>query len=452
MKSSWGGAVLSDFRFIHAADLHLDSPFRGMSHVPDAIRERLRASTFTAFTNLIDLALREQVDFVVFSGDVYDAADRSLRAQLRLQRELQRLATVRIPVYIIHGNHDPEDGMHAELTWPDTVHFLSSKEVETKIVYRRGHAEASEPEAIAAICGISYAHKALHENVALSYKRLAGSSLYHIGLLHGNVDGDIGHDNYAPCAKRDLIQAGMDYWALGHIHLRQILHEQEPWIVYPGNIQGRSVKEAGAKGCYIVDVMEGRQTRLTFAPLDDVRWYTESISIEGLESEQALKELVEQVMQNCREGSLGRMSVLRLFLHGRGLLHRKLEQNGFVQDLLQVLREEEEYGVSAEGSNIVWLESLQVDSGSEVDVEHILEADSFLGELFRMARQTNQDLDLYDEIMDQAMESMQGHTRLRHVIEELKDSEDGRALIGRACELAAVLMEEADPRAGGEVS
>jgi len=421
--------------------------------VPEALRERLRASTFTAFTNLIDLALREQVDFVVFSGDVYDAADRSLRAQLRLQRELQRLAAASISVYIIHGNHDPEDGMHAELTWPDTVHFLTSNEVEAKIVSRRGQAD-SPSEAIAVICGISYAHKALHENVALSYKRLAGSSLYHIGLLHGNVDGDQGHDNYAPCTKRDLIQAGMDYWALGHIHIRQVIHEQEPCIVYPGNIQGRSVKEAGEKGCYLVHVTEGGQTRLTFVPLDDVRWYTESVSIEGLDSEQALKERLVQAMQHCREASLGRMSILRLFLNGRGVLHRKLEQNDFVQDLLQVLREEEEYDASREvgTSDIVWLESIQVDSGAEVDVEHILEQESFLGELFRLARQAGHELDLYGEIMDHALEAMQGQARLRQLIEVLKDSEDGRMLLGRACELAAVLLEEADSRAGGEAS
>ncbi|WP_152394346.1 metallophosphoesterase family protein [Paenibacillus guangzhouensis] len=445
---------MSDFRFIHAADLHLDSPFRGMSHVPDAIRERLRASTFTAFTNLIDLALREQVDFVVCSGDVYDSADRSLRAQLRLQRELQRLAAAHIPVYIIHGNHDPEDGMHAELTWPDTVHFLSAQEVETKIVYRRGQTDASKAEAIAAVCGISYAHKALHENVAVTYQRLAGSSLYHIGLLHGNVDGDPGHDNYAPCSKRELIQSGMDYWALGHIHIRQILHEQEPCIVYPGNIQGRSVKEAGAKGCYIVQVTEERQTHLTFVPLDDVRWYSESISIEGLHSEQGLKERVVQQMEQCRQASQGRMSILRLTLNGRGALHRKLEQSSFVQDLLQVLREEESYDASedAETGDIVWLESLLVDSGAEVDVEHILEQESFLGELFRMAGQATLEQDLYEEIVDQALESMQGHARLRLLIEELKDSDEGRKLIGRARELAAVLLEEDDPRAGGEAS
>ncbi|OPA81158.1 hypothetical protein BVG16_02150 [Paenibacillus selenitireducens] len=450
---------MASFRFLHAADLHLDSPFRGMAQVPESYRERLRESTFTAFSNLIDLAIREHVDFIVLSGDIYDASDRSLRAQLRLQRGLSRLAGHHIPVYIIHGNHDPEDGVQAQLDWPANVHFFGSKEVTAKTVFRGGRSQVDTDaaaegsvEPLAVVCGISYASMALNDNVAKSYQRLPHSELYHIGLLHGNVDGDPNHDNYAPCAKRELIESGIDYWALGHIHMREILHEQEPWIVYPGNIQGRSVKEHGAKGCYIVDVAADKQAELTFCPLDDVRWHVVNLSIEGVNTEQELKNRLDLAMERLRETSEDRMKIVRFMMTGRGPLHRKLEQPGFVQELLQALREEEEHRAEASESYLIWVESLQVQTGLALDMETLKEQDSFLGELFRLSIQAEQDVDLFTELMNESLISVQGTARLRQLTEDMVNSE-GQTWLERARELAAVLLEDAsEGQAGGDAS
>jgi DNA repair protein SbcD/Mre11 len=229
------------FRFMHAADLHLDSPFAGMAALPQGIRESLRQSTFLALTHMVQLAIQQKVDFVLISGDVYDLSDRSLRAQIRFQKAMQRLSASGIAVYIVHGNHDPEDGLSAKLNWPAGVHFFSTQEVEVLPVVVENKGE------IARIYGISYATAAVTENLVrrisekhasmkniinLGHASDAGlaehaegsignlklNSSFKIGLVHTNVDGDKGHANYAPCSMQDLLGAGMDYWALGHVH------------------------------------------------------------------------------------------------------------------------------------------------------------------------------------------------------------------------------------------
>lgn len=442
-----GEIKVSGFRFIHAADLHLDSPFRGMSHVPELVRERLRESTFSALRELVRLAITEDVDFVVLSGDIYDAADRSLRAQLRLQRSLQELSQQGIGVFILHGNHDPDSGMQAQLKWPDSVVVFGSAQVEAYPAYRRRSDGLQEEQPVAIVSGISYANQALNENVALQYRRIPDSTLYHIGMLHGNVDGDMNHDNYAPCSKQDLIRSGMDYWALGHIHTRQIIHTA-PYIVYPGNTQGRSVKECGTKGCYVVEVDEQKQTRVTFHPLDDVRWFVESFSIESIANEQDLKERLEEAVNSVREQADGRGAVVRFILTGRGPIHRLLEQSGLVQELLLELRELElQRQNSGLTADVVWAESIQIQSGHEFDLDTMMEQDTFLGELFRLAGQAQEDRDLFEEIIRNALGPLRSHARLSRMIDEMALSE-GQEWFLRAREIAAALLHESGEPGG----
>lgn len=427
------------FRFIHAADLHLDTPFRGTSSLPEPFRTQLRESTFAAFANLVQLAISENIDFVVLAGDIYDAADRSLRAQLRFQRGLQQLQEHRIPVFIVHGNHDPANGPQADLQWPELVHIFGTREVTTAIAYRGGRVE----EPLAAVCGISYANAALQENVALQYQRQAGSSLYHIGLLHGNVDGDPLHDNYAPCSKQDLIASGLDYWALGHIHLRQLLAESRPMIVYPGNIQARSMKETGTKGCYIVEVSEQAETKLTFQALDTVRFEAVHMDLQDISSEQELKDQLELQLELLREWAEGRMSIVRLIVTGRTSLHHKLGQAVFQAELIQMLREEEL--VRAErrsgGADLVWIDSLQVETGLPLDLELLKQEESFVGELFRLSIAAEEDEAACDDMLAEALSHFMNSPRLRHTFSEMK-GEEGRSWLSRAREMAAVLLDE----------
>ncbi|RIE00640.1 metallophosphoesterase family protein [Cohnella faecalis] len=227
------------FTFIHAADLHLDSPFRGLDRADGAVRDRLRESTFAALRRLTALAKREKADFVVLAGDLYDASDRSLKAQLRLQRELEELTREGIGIFVVHGNHDPESGRQAKLALPEGVHVFGSDEVECFPAFRRDGRLAAH------VYGISYPTPSVSDNLALRFRKREGAP-FHLALLHGNVDGQPGHDNYAPCKLSELTAAGFDYWALGHVHDRRTVHEY-PHVVYPGNLQGRSIRETGRK-------------------------------------------------------------------------------------------------------------------------------------------------------------------------------------------------------------
>lgn len=378
------------FRFVHAADLHLDSPFAGLSGVPGGVRESLRQSGFEALNRLVELAVRVQADFVLIAGDVYDSADRSLRAQVRFLNALKVLAERGISAFVVHGNHDPADGRAAVLDWPETVHVFPAGELKRipVVLPGRGH--------VADVSGISYPTAAVRENYALRFKREnPDGDMYQIGLLHANVDGAADHEDYAPCTLKELVAGGMDYWALGHVHTRRVLHE-EPYVVYPGNIQGRSVRETGAKGCYVVDVDEAGQTALAFHSLDAVRWMRTSLSIAGLRTEQELKDRLEAELEAARLEGGGRPVVIRLELTGRGPLHRLL-QGSFLQELTEELRlaEAERAGEAFEGGwggsaeaaagDFVWIESVKVRTGSDVDREVLAASPGFLGDVLRMA-------------------------------------------------------------------
>lgn len=438
------------FRFIHAADLHLDSPFAGMSGVPEKLRQHLQQSTFAALNRLVELAIAEQADFIVVSGDVYDASDSSLRAQLRLREAWDLLGVHGIPVYVIHGNHDPLNAGRLRLAHPEHIKVFSS-EVESVIARRR-----SDGQPVAVISGISYPTSAVTENTSLQFRREPSSELYHIGLLHANVDGQEGHDAYSPCSLRDLQQSGYDYWALGHIHKRQILHEA-PWVVYPGNLQGRSMKETGAKGCYVVDVDQHGRAELSFRALDHVRWLEVELSITGLSSEEQLRDQAEERLDELREHSGGRLQIVRFVLTGRGALHEMLQTGSEGEELIQELRRKENQRLEVEAissssdkvsmSRVVWPAGLKVRTGAEMDRAALLQEDSFLGELLRLADSAEYESTLREQIVGSALSSVNDHRRLRELVREL-GAEEKAALVRQAAEMAVSLLTEQEPKGG----
>lgn len=382
-------------RFIHAADLHLDSPFKGMSALPERVRERVRESTFEALKGLVTLAVEERVDFVLVSGDVYDLSDRSLRAQIRFQKAMEQLAAAGIPAYIIHGNHDPEDGRAAKLVWPADVHFFASEDVQTYQVMKQDRGMIAE------IHGISYRSAAVTENLTLKFKR-GTNQVCQIGLLHTNVDGDLEHDNYAPCSKQDLLDRGLNYWALGHVHTRNVLQEQ-PAIVYPGNLQGRSIRETGPRGCYIVEMNELGQADLTFHALDTVRWFHEKLSVTDIQTEQELKDRLGEQLDLLRHKGDGRDGIVRIVLEGRSGIHERLRKGRALQDLLEEIREEE-----VQRGCFIWIESIEDHTASELDLTAALQEKSFLGDLLRYAAAMHKDEDLLKDFAAEALAALQG--------------------------------------------
>lgn len=437
---------MTSFRFIHTADLHLDTPFVGMSNIPDQVRRHLQESTFAALDGLVDLAISEEVDFIVISGDIYDAADSSLRAQLRLKEAWDKLGIHGIHVYIIHGNHDPLSSSRQRFAYPDHVTVFGAT-VESATAVRR-----KDGLPVAIVSGVSYPTSAVTENTALKFKRDTSSSLYHIALLHGNVDGQEGHDVYSPCSLTDLRDSGYDYWALGHIHKRQILSES-PWVVYPGNIQGRSIKETGPKGCYLVEVNENKDAILHFHVLDHVRFTVMELNIEGMTSEEQCKDVLEDKFEALRMNNGGRMTIVRVNFVGRGPLHSMLQSARESQELLQELQRQEtdRYALDSHSKSdlqhVVWPASMKIGTGMDFNRSLLLEEDSFLGELLRMSERAERDGGLLDSIIEQACSSLVQNRVLRGFVNGISE-EDRRDLLRRASEMATSLLLEDGSREG----
>ena len=388
------------FRFIHAADLHLDSPFRGLVKAPDAVRTALSAATFAALRRLTDAAIEHEVDFVVVAGDLFDEADRSLRAQFALMKEWERLAGHGIAVYAIHGNHDHLGGQRAKLKLPDGVHIFGANRVQSAPAYTRSG------ELAANVYGVSYGERAVTENLALRYAADADAP-YHIALLHGNVGGDPSHDSYAPCSLEQLTGGGFHYWALGHIHKREVLH-QYPHVVYSGNSQDRNPREIGAKGCYLVDVSAAGATDLTFLPLDAVRWQEMIVPIEGAATEQELLSRLQSAAGSASEEGEGRPVMLRLKLAGSGPLHARLKDGTLTAALLEQLQEE----LWREGSAWVYVHSLEASTFAQMDWAALAMDDGFTGELYRLGERLRENSEAWRMFARAAIADIDSHPKL----------------------------------------
>lgn len=360
---------MQPLRFVHAADLHIDSPFRGLRDVDKRVGERLRQSTFEAFNNLVNLCIDEQVDFLVIAGDIYDGADRSVRAQLRFRDGMRRLSEAGISAYIVHGNHDPLDGWLSAVSWPDGVHVFGP-EPEWKTVELNG-------EPLAAIQGVSFPTREVRENLVARFETPEVNSPFTIGLLHCNVGGNPNHDNYAPCTLDDLKLTALDYWALGHVHTRQTLRRQNPAVVYPGNMQGRHPNEDGPRGCVMVDVSEEGNINTRFHALDVVRWEPTEVDISEIASIDKLQDAIEQRLDDLGVKAEGRDVICSLTLSGRGTMHNELVRQGAVDDLLTELR------ATASESPWVWVERIYDRTRPEFDLQSRSEADDFLGAALR---------------------------------------------------------------------
>jgi DNA repair exonuclease SbcCD nuclease subunit len=368
---------MPDFSFIHAADLHLDSPFSTLSPSDQELKRRLRISTFEAYDNLIRLCLERRVDFLLVAGDVYDGPDRSLRAQIRFRNGLQRLHEAGIQTLVVHGNHDPLEGWSSGLKWPSSVHIFGS-ELETVEVRR-------DEALLACVQGISYPRREEKRNLARLFDRT--SEAFHIGLLHATAGSNTGHAPYAPCTVTDLINGGMDYWALGHVHNRRLI-SQSPVILYSGNSQGRNIREQGERGCYLVEVDQDFGIRTCFQSLDVVRWIHKELPIEGLESEQDLMDKLENGCQEISGAQSGRASVVRITLTGSGPLYKLLNQPQTVPQLEEGLME---WGGAL--SPPVWIDRIRLRTRPEINLEAVMAEDDFLGEIVRCVRDLETDAD-----------------------------------------------------------
>jgi exonuclease SbcD len=360
------------FRFLHTGDLHLDSPITGLSAVaPAEVLEVLRAATTDAWRGIVRTAIRERVDFVLVAGDVFEVANPTLLGQTRFRDGLAELAAAGIPSFVVHGNHDPLDGRAwaASLTFPALAHRFGTDAGESVPVERDG-------ELIARIHGRSYPTAAVDANYAAEFRAEAGSP-FSIGLLHTNVGDRPGHGNYAPCSVDDLRAAGMDYWALGHIHQPGVVLADPP-ALYSGIPQGRDPGELGARGCWLVDVDQARRVTYRFVATDLVRWSPITVDIDGVATDEALRAACRAAIDAAVAAGEGRSLIVRLRLTGRGTMHDSLRRTGYVDDLRTLLNEERPLSVP-----FAWLESIADATLPELDLEARRTAQDFVGDFLR---------------------------------------------------------------------
>ena len=353
------------FKFIHAADVHLDSPLRGLSRYESAPTETIRNACRRAFENLVDLAIEEKVSFVLLAGDLYDGDWKDYSTGIFLSQQIGRLGKQKISVYAVAGNHDAANRMTKALDTPTNMTILSSRKVET---IKRDDLEV-------AIHGRSFGTQHVDENLAAGFGA-AEKGLFNIGLLHTSLEGREGHAIYAPCSRDDLRSKGYQYWALGHIHKQEFV-SKDPWIVFPGCIQGRHIRETGSKGCILVTVEDGTITEVEKMPLDVLRWVQCNIDLTDVSEMREVLERTRKTIEKERTSADDRPIAMRIRFEGATT----------ISDELAAYPERFEHQIKALGAEIagddLWIERVENAAVGKLDLDSTIADDSAFGKLLK---------------------------------------------------------------------
>jgi DNA repair protein SbcD/Mre11 len=354
-------------KFIHAADLHIDSPLRGLDAYPGAPIDQLRGASRQALMALVDLAVLQEVAFVLFAGDIYDGNWADFRTGLFFRDQMRRLRRAGILVFIVKGNHDAESQIAKQLPAVDGVHVFSSQKSETVEIEVLG----------VAIHGRSFPNRSVPEDLVPLYPPpLPGR--FNIGVLHTSLTGREGHDPYAPTSVDVLCNKGYDYFALGHVHAREVVREVSPRIVFPGNLQGRHAKETGPKGCELVTVEGGVITAAEFTSLEVVRWHQMHLDVGGLTSVAALAKHFVMEAQALVVGARDRLHAIRLLIQGESPLHRlEAEEPGTIAAAIQAATQDFE-------DADLWIEEVRLDMRSPFNRVAAADRADALGEVVRL--------------------------------------------------------------------
>ncbi len=361
------------FKFIHAADIHLDSPLKGLEQYPGAPVEQIRGATRQALVNLVGLAVEEGVSFVLIAGDVYDGDWKDYNTGLFLVSQLSRLGKEGIRVFMISGNHDAASRITKSLRFPDNVCMLPSRKPGTEII----------EELSVAIHGQSFPRAAVEEDLSRSYPEKKKDH-FNIGLLHTCAGGKPGHEAYAPCSVQDLESKGYDYWALGHAHTREELG-RDPWIIFPGNTQGRHVRETGPKGCTLVTVDHDGAVTPEHRNLDVFRWAVCEVDVSEAASGFEVVDLAGLEIDRGLEETDGLPLAVRLNITGRSRAHHDLTGNP--------VHWENEIRARAADSSVgeVWVEKIRVKTSMPLDVEELQKRDDAIGGLLESIQKMEED-------------------------------------------------------------
>jgi DNA repair exonuclease SbcCD nuclease subunit len=342
-------------KFLHAADLHVDSPLRNLAVFGETVAGRLRAASREALAALVRVALDEQVAFVVLAGDLFDNANPSVDATLHLARELRRLTTAGIPVYVLRGNHD-YDCREGRKLWPEGVHEFAANAPET---FTLGEHRVS-------LHGQSYPQKAVEADMTPQYPPPVAGHL-NIGVLHTALEGHTGeHARYAPATPTTLANKGYAYWALGHVHEFMHLEVDGTRIVYPGNLQGRHVREPGAKGVVVATWEGTRVVDVRHVPCDVLRWHVVRVELPRVSAAEQLEAIAKKIGAAVdADRAAKRACAVRLELAGLDREHLAIGLKG--------LRDRVDAALVARVGDHVILEELRIVDARRVELPAVLQ-------------------------------------------------------------------------------
>ena len=351
-------------KFVHAADLHLDSPLAGLSKYEGAPVEQIRGATRRALENLVKLCLAERAELLVIAGDLYDGDWRDYSTGLFFNKQMSALRAGNVRVVWIRGNHDAASKLTAHLNLPDNVRELSHKKPDSFLLEDLG----------VAVHGQGFDTRDVTADLSLRYPE-PKRGLFNIGLLHTALEGRVGHASYAPCRLSALVDRGYDYFALGHVHTREVLSDQ-PWIVFPGNLQGRHARETGAKGATLVTVTDQQVSAVEHRALDEVRWHVAEADVSGERSLDGVLERVRESLNLAVAASEGRLSAIRVRVTGASAAHEQL-----VPRAERVTEEVRALTLDLAGE--AWLEKVELATRPVAQRAELREREDAIGEMLR---------------------------------------------------------------------
>jgi DNA repair protein SbcD/Mre11 len=380
---------MEKIRFIHTADLHLDTPFKGLSNINKDLAARLKDSTLKSFGRIIDICIREKVDFLLVAGDIFDSDLQGLAAQLRFVNELERLNSAGIPAYIVAGNHDPLVSWMRELKMPGMVHRFPSDRVES-IPFMKNDRHLAD------IYGISFENKSVTHNLAENFSLKKERAPFSIAMLHGTIGSTgVKHIN-APFTLDDIRSSGFDYWALGHVHKRQIVNPAFPMVIYPGNPQGRDFGETGPRGCYLIELDRNSAPSATFVPTHFVRFEELHIDLTGLDTINSMTLTVEAAIDSIAQPGANESLMLRITLQGRTPLHALLNREGELARVLEMLNEGQ-----LNRSHFRWIDHISCNTRPDVDLEELRKGNDFPAEILNAFAQYETNAEQLNELIQE---------------------------------------------------
>lgn len=329
------------FRFVHTADIHLDSPLRSLAMRNPELAALIAGATRQALTAIVDLCLEERVDALIIAGDLYDGDQTSMKTARFLAGQMERLHQGGIAVYKVRGNHDALSKITQELILPPSLKLFG------------GRAEAVEIDAGGvpiAIHGLSFARPHAPESLLPKYARPRPGAV-NIGIMHTSLQGAAGHDPYAPCALAELQGWGFDYWALGHIHVRAA-YGGAATVVMPGMPQGRDIGEAGSKSVTLVTIGDDCSFRLEERMTSVAQFETVPVDLTGAASWPDAIDRIEQALAAVRGSTRAPHLVARLRLAGETSLAWRLRHGR------ELLATEIEHRLAGAGG--IWIDKIEI--------------------------------------------------------------------------------------------